>query len=138
MKTGRPRDVTPPDDELHRLGDDLVKWATEPTEEKRTAFQFWYALRHGMILKQWKLLKQHPVFSPYYEKARAALSQKLHNDELEKGMAHRYARMYDQELAQEENEEVLFKEKAKKGEEEQKFSLSEIKKMIEQGLLKQE
>lgn len=113
---GAPRITTPSKEECIELGKDLVQWATEETNEIRTSFSFWYALKHSIILKEWKLLKQKDEFRPYYEKARAALASKLHKQQLEKGLAHRYIRMYDQEMAEAENEDKIFESNLKKEE----------------------
>lgn len=114
MAGGRPRYTSPTIENVDFLGEDLVKWATEPTDEKRTSWQFWYALRHGMMLTEFKALKKLAQFRPYYEIARAAMSQKIHSDALEKGMAHRYARMYDRQLAEEEDDHARFEADLKK------------------------
>lgn len=101
----RPRTTTPEYDEVLELGQDLVKWATEETEEPRTLWSAWYALKHGLIEQQWKLLKQREEFRPFYEIARASLAQKLHKGTLEKTLAHRYLGLYDRSLNEFENEE---------------------------------
>lgn len=131
MVAGCPRTTSPSKEEAIELGKDLVQWATEPTEEKRTSFQFWYCLKHFMIREQFKALKQLPEFRPYYELARAAMSQKLHSDELEKGMAHRYARMYDLDLAESEDEELRYKSELTRAENREALNLSEAKKALE-------
>jgi len=100
---GAPRSTSPSKEELIKLGKDLVEWASEKTDEKRTSFSFWYAIKHDFIQEEWKLFKQKEEFRPYYEKARALLANKIHSDELEKGMAHRYIRLYDRDLAEEED-----------------------------------
>lgn len=104
MITGAPRITTPPVEECIKLGKDLVQWATEETDDIRTSFSFWYALKHGIIYEHWKLLKQKEEFRPYYEIARAALACKLHKQQLEKGLSHRYIGMYDRELSDHEKE----------------------------------
>lgn len=98
MVMGRPRELSPDIEETIKLGKHLVNWATEPTEDCRTAWSFWYALEQGLLEKHWKALKKLAEFRPYYEIARAALSKKIHCEELEKGMSHRYIGMYDREL----------------------------------------
>jgi regulator of sigma D len=104
MTAGAPRIITPPLEECVKLGKDLVQWATEESDDIRTSFSFWYALKHDLIYEQWKLLKIKPEFKPYYEKARAALALKLHRQQLEKGLSHRYISMYDRELTDHECE----------------------------------
>jgi hypothetical protein len=113
---GAPRYTTPPKEKCVELGKDLVQWATEETSEIRTSFSFWYALKHDIIYTEWKLLKQKEEFRPYYEKARAALASKLHKNQLEKGLAHRYIRMYDQELSDLEDSDKQFESNLKKDE----------------------
>lgn len=105
---GAPRTTCPSIEECVELGKDLVKWATEETKELRTAFCFWYSLKHGFLRSDWKLMKQKKEFRPYYEQARAALAKKMHTQELEKGMSHRYIRMYDRDLEEDENEQKKF------------------------------
>ncbi len=116
MPAGAPRITTPPKEECIELGKDLVKWATEETNEIRTSFSFWYALKHSIIYEEWKLLKQKKEFRPYYEKARAALASKLHKQQLEKGLSHRYIGMYDRELTEHENDQAKFNASLKKEE----------------------
>jgi hypothetical protein len=117
----RPRTSAPKTDkEIHYLGKDLILWATEETKEKRTAFSFWYALKHGMVRKQWKALLKLDIFRPYYETARSSLARKLHNDELEKGLTHRYLRLYDREIADEEDEKARYDAEVKKQSEPEK------------------
>jgi len=111
---GRPRVQLPPDEKVVELGKDLVQWAAEETDDKRTAFSFWYALKHNLIREEWKALLKLDLFRPYYEKARASLAKKLHNDELEKGLTHRYLRLYDREIADEEDEKARFDADLKK------------------------
>ncbi len=113
---GAPRITTPPKEECIKLGQDLVQWATEETSEIRTSFSFWYALKHSIIYEHWKLLKQKDEFRPYYEKARAALASKLHKQQLEKGLAHRYIRLYDRELSDAEDQDKIFDSNLKKEE----------------------
>jgi hypothetical protein len=104
MTAGAPRTTTPSKEECIALGEDLVKWATEETKDLRTSFSFWYALKHNLIHEQWKLMKQKDEFRPYYEKARAALTHKLHTQQIEKGLSHRYIGLYDRDLRDHEAE----------------------------------
>jgi hypothetical protein len=104
MMETRPRTTTPSREECIKLGQDLVVWATEETTDLRTSFSFWYALKHNFIYEEWKLMKQKEEFRPYYEKARAALAHKLHKQQIEKGLSHRYIGMYDRELTDHESQ----------------------------------
>jgi len=88
MAAGRPRTSTPSPEECIRLGEDLVKWATEPTPKSdwRCLFQQWYSLKMSILRKDWKTLIQCPDFLPYYEKAQAALAVKCVNGTMKDGM----------------------------------------------------
>lgn len=117
---GAPRTTAPPKEKIIELGKDLVQWATEETDDIRTSFSFWYSLKHGIIYTQWKRLKTFEEFRPYYEQARSALARKLHKQELEKGLAHRYVRMYDRELADEEDDKAKYDAELRKDTEKEK------------------
>jgi len=115
---GRPRYIEPKSkEECEKLGEELLLWATEPTEEKRTSLGFWYSLEKGILRQDWKALIKREEFRPYYESAQLALARKLHNDELEKGMAQRYLRLFDRDLVEEENEQAKYDADLKKSEE---------------------
>lgn len=103
---GAPRTVSPPPEECIRLGEDLVKWATESTKEWRCLFQQWYSLKQGILRREWKLLIQIEEFRPYYEKAQAALAVKCVNGTMKDGFGLRYIRLYDRDLVEEENEKA--------------------------------
>lgn len=140
MSTGRPRTASFESEEMIKLGKDLVEWATEETKDIRTSFCFWYGLKHGILLKTWKLMKQREDFRPYYERARAALAKKLHTQELEKGMSHRYIRMYDQELSENEDEKVKYDAEAKASatmKEVEAMSMVDVAKAASKGEIKQ-
>ncbi len=104
--SGRPRTSSPPPEECVKLGKELVKWATEETKEWRCLFQQWYSLEKGIRRKDWKNLILAPEFSPYYEKAQAALAKKAVDGTIEKSFGHRYIRLYDKALIDEENEQA--------------------------------
>lgn len=114
-KPGRPRIVAPPPEECIELGEDLVKWAAAPRDPNRPGeairFAEWYSLRHGFILKEWKILKLTKEFSPYYEKARTLLSRFYVSsgtkDQIKEGIAHRFLRHYCYDDVQEEENNQL-------------------------------
>lgn len=116
----RPRTTTPEYDDLVKLGEELVLWATEriPDEEKPYRFRFaqWYSLKKGMLDVEWELMKQKKEFRCYYEKARVALSNRITDGTLKEGIAHRFMRTYCPEVKQEEDETAKFKSELAKEE----------------------
>ena len=113
MVAGAPRTTTPEPEECIELGKDFIKWLTEDNGELKTSFQFWYAIKHGMVRDVWKALVKTPEFRPYYEVGRAYMAKEIHSQKLEKGLGHRYIRLYDRELAAEEDETKLYDAKLK-------------------------
>lgn len=111
---GRPRTTSPSPEECIELGKDLVKWATEKSKEKRILFSQWWAQKHHMIKKEWKALKELPEFLPYYELAQSALAVKAIDGTMEKSFGHRYIRLYDRELIEEENNQMKWEAELKK------------------------
>lgn len=100
MAGGRPRTVTPPPEECIKLGEDLIAWLHE---EKRLHLSGWWALKQGMLRKEWEALKMCPEFLEYYEKAKAYMVHICLDGTIKEGFGHRYLRLYDRELIDEEN-----------------------------------
>ena len=122
MPAGRPRTVIPSKAELIELGKDLVEWASAEQEKGRpirVRFCDWYTDR-GFIRKQWEEFRDKDEFSWYYEKARTILAARYVDGTVNQSIAHRYLRMYDPELRDEENKDAndneLRKAAALKGE----------------------
>lgn len=121
-KPRRPRTESPPPEECIKLGEDLVKWAAAPRDPNRPGeairFAEWYSLRHGLILKEFKLLKKCKEFFPYYEKARTLLSRFYISsgtkENIKEGIAHRFLRHYCyDDVQEEENNHLEFQAKLK-------------------------
>lgn len=122
MRVGRPRSAIPERDELILLGEELVKWATEKEkkgERIRVRFCDWYT-DQGFVRKQWEHMREKPEFQWYYEKARSLLAMRYVDGTVNQSIAHRYLRMYDPELRDDENKDAddneLRKASALKGE----------------------
>jgi hypothetical protein len=119
---GRPRSRIPEKEELIEFGKDLVQWASEKQkkgETIRVRFCDWYTDR-GFIRKQWELFRNLPEFSWYYERARSLLALRYVDGTVNQSIAHRYLRMYDPEVRDDEDKDAdtaeLRKASALKGE----------------------
>ena len=120
MTAGRPRTCIPEKEELIKLGEDLLLWASEKKKgELRCRWCEWYARKHFFIRKHWKRMLDTPEFRPYYEVAQSYLAEKLIDGTINPSLAHRYLRIYDPELKENEDidkdEEAERKAKALKG-----------------------
>ncbi len=105
MPAGRPRTSIPEKEELIELGKDLVEWAslqTKKGEPLRVRFCDWYTDR-GFIRKQWENFRDLKEFEWYYEKARSLMATRYVDGTVNQSIAHRYLRMYDPELRDDEN-----------------------------------
>lgn len=112
---GRPRTAIPDKEELIKLGEDLVKWAQgqqKKSEPLRVRFCDWYT-DLGFIRKQWEHMREKPEFQWYYEKARCLLGLRYIDGTVNQSIAHRYLRMYDPELRDDENVDADDNEKRK-------------------------
>lgn len=108
MAGGRPRESIPDKEELIKLGEDLVAWASEKKEgELRCRWCEWYACKHFLLRKQWKRMIDTPEFRPYYEIAQPYLAQKWIDGTINQSIAHRYIRIYDPELKENEDEDAI-------------------------------
>ncbi len=73
----RPRTSVPEKEELIKLGQDLLEWASEKKKgELRCRWCEWYACKHFFVRDQWKKMIEKPEFRPYYEAAQPYLAQK--------------------------------------------------------------
>jgi hypothetical protein len=121
MPAGRPRTSIPEKEELIELGKDLLAWASEKKKgELRCRWCEWYACKHFFIRAQWKRMLDTEEFRPYYEAAQPYLAEKWIDGTINQSIAHRYLRIYDPELREEENKDAddneLRKAAALKGE----------------------
>lgn len=122
MPGGRPRTVIPSKEELIELGKDLVEWAAEKQKKGdpiRVRFCDWYTDR-GFIRKQWEEFRDKEEFSWYYERARSLMALRYVDGTVNHSIAHRYLRIYDPEVRDEEDKDAqaaeLRKAAALKGE----------------------
>lgn len=108
MPAGRPRTAIPSKEELIELGKDLVQWASTPSkkgEGLKVRFCEWYTEK-GFIMKQWKEFHDKEEFSPYYERARTLMANRWVDGTINHSIAHRYIRIYDPELRENENSDL--------------------------------
>ena len=102
MPIGRPRTVTPPDNELVALGDEMIGWVETNTPIHLSQ---WWRLEKHFTKDVWKNICDHPKFSPYYEEALniIGLQYLLKNSEIEPSLKHRWQRVYFKDLRDEED-----------------------------------
>lgn len=136
MGIGRPRTCIPDDEELIRLGEDLLQWASEKKKgELRCRWCEWYSRKHFIIRKEWKRMLDTPTFRPYYEAAQTFLAEKWIDGTINASIAHRYLRLYEPELREIEDADAdaeaarkanALKSETKAQEEEKQRVLDEI------------
>lgn len=128
MVAGVRRTVSPSPEECKVLGEELLKWATEESEDFRFRFAQWYSEKKGILRKEWKTLIQRPEFMPYYEKVQSIFATKCLLA-VREGFGHRYLRLYDRDLIEEENEHARFEAEIKA--KEQKLATEEDQKRFD-------
>ncbi len=137
MPAGRPRSAIPEKEELIKLGEKLVAWASakqKKGEPIRARFCDWYT-EEGFIRKQWEHMREKPEFQWYYEKARSLMALRYIDGTVNPSIAHRYLRIYDPEVRDEEDKDAqaaelrkasALKSDARAAEEERQKVLAEV------------
>lgn len=100
---GRPP-VKIPDEDLDRLGRDLLAWLDKEGKEE-IFFKRWYYDRNNFTKDDWHHLTKREGFRPYYDLARTQMTSNLIKGEIEKSYVHRYLGIYDKQL--DEHEEAI-------------------------------
>lgn len=137
---GRDRTTTPEDDELVKLGEELVEWATEPAKELRFHINQWYCLKKGITKKEYDLMLQKPIFREYHAKARIAISARYVDGSINPTIASRFLRHYFEEVKQEENEKTKYDAETKANaniREAKEMNLVDLMKETSKGNIKQ-
>lgn len=116
MKVGAPRTVCPSDEDLIKLGEELVEWATEKTgkNDKRIHLTQWWSLKHAFTKDAWDSMCDKPVFIPYYKRAKQAIALRYIDGTINSSIAHRFMRHYFPEVELKENEQARFEAELKK------------------------
>jgi hypothetical protein len=110
MAGGRPREVTPPPDELIALGKEMVKWIKENNPSHISA---WYIGEKHILKSDWRKYVEKEEFRTYYENALQLIgSQYIEKDtKIEPNIKQRWLRLYFGDLREQENEDKEFESK---------------------------
>ncbi len=102
----RPRTTTPPDEDLEKLGEEMIQWVTlnQPMHLSQ-----WYTIHKRFTYNQWKAMIQIPLFLPYYEQALKMVGIKYINGDVNPSIAQRFLRVYFKDLKEEEDETLYTK-----------------------------
>lgn len=113
MPAGRPRTVSLPPDEMIKLGEEMIEYIET---HDVLHLQEWYGIEKMILDGEWKAMIQIPEFLPYYNKAIKMVAKKYvdKNSNVRDSIAHRFARIYYQDLRQSEDEFVILKAQAGK------------------------
>lgn len=112
---GLRRSLTPEDDQLEILGEELLLWCEEDVPKKERQHLFfsqWYSGKKNILRAQWKAMIQHPNFRPYYEQAASILGYKLVTGSIKEGLAHRFIRIYHADVREDDDEIAAAKNKS--------------------------
>jgi len=111
---GAPRTTTPPKEKVIELGEDLVKWSEEETDELRCRFCEWYTQPDiGMLRSEFDAMCKLDEFRVYYERARAALGKRYIDGSINPSMAHRFMWHMVPESADQEKAKFKAQEEAR-------------------------
>ena len=114
MPSGRPRTVSPSDEELEALGQQMVDFVSDEANNVLHLTE-WWSTHMFFEEKVWDTICRRQIFVPYYDKALRIIGKKY----LDKGsnvrdsISHRWLRHYFKDLKRSEDDEFKFKEETK-------------------------
>lgn len=102
---GRPRTLTPSDEDLIKLGEEMLEWVD--SQENILHLSEWYTIHKKFTYCQWKAIIQKPQFVPYYDEAlRKVGLQYLRKDSpVEPSLKQRWQRVYFKDLKEQEDQD---------------------------------
>ena len=107
MPAGRPRSVTPPPEEMIKLGEEMLEWIKI---NKPLHLSEWYSGEMFITSKVWDTMQVAPEFFPYYEKALRMIGKQYldKTSKVRDSISHRWLRVYFKDLKKEEDETAKF------------------------------
>lgn len=131
---GRVRTSSPDDEELEKLGQELVQWATEPTSELRYHINQFWLLEKKLSRESLKRARTNPVYRPYHDQAKAALANRYVDGSINPSIAQRFLRLYFDDLREEEDYQVRLKAELQRmqKEEDNEQRIDEIRKALKE------
>ena len=112
-KGGTPRTVSPPKEEMIKLGKELVQWVKD---NDPLHISCWYSIEKEISDKDWRTYQIRPEFVVYYERAQKIIGMKYldKRSNVRDGISHRWMRTYFKDFKSEENEKLEFQAKLAK------------------------
>lgn len=128
---GRPRTVCPDDEELIKLGEELVNWCnTEPTSNKLHITQWWSGEKF-IRSNVWEMMIRKNDFGGYYEKALRILAIKYIDGTINATIAGRFLRLYFADLRASDDELLKLKAELAKSQDQQADAENVIRKLAQ-------
>lgn len=106
LNNGHPRTVSPNDEGLIKLGEEMVEFCKKNEPLHLSDF---YTLEKGIIYKTWKTYIQRSVFIPYYEQALKIVAKHYINGTIAPPIAQRFIRIYYRDVKDEEDDIIQIK-----------------------------
>ncbi len=102
MTAGRPRTVTPPPEEMIKLGEEMIEWVKK---NKPLHLSQWYSIEKFITDKTWECMQVAPEFFPYYERALKLVGQQYldKRSNVREGISQRWQRVYFKDLRKSED-----------------------------------
>src|SRR6185503_14915744 len=100
MAGGRPRTTSLEPDDMIALGKEMVDWVKK---NNPLHLSYWYLRVKKIIFKDWRIYRERPEFTPYYEEALSIVGENYINGTVDKSIAQRFLRIYFKDLKEEED-----------------------------------
>lgn len=104
-KGGRPRTVSPPPEELEKLGQDMIEYVSDK-KNKVLHLSEWWSTKMFFVEKVWETIIRRDEFIPYYEQAMRIIGKQYidKTSNVRDGISHRWQHVYFKDLKKEEIE----------------------------------
>lgn len=104
---GRPRTVSPPTEEMERMGQEMIDWVKN---NNPLHLSEWWSIEKGFLASQWEAFIRIPEFLPYYETALFIVGKKYldKTSNVRDSVSHRWLNLYFKDLKREEYDKLKY------------------------------
>lgn len=135
MAIGRPRTVSPPDEELEKLGQQMLDFVSDKKNNVLHLSE-WWSTEMFFIERVWDTICRREAFVPYYERALRIIGKKYidKDSKVRDGISQRWQRVYFKDLkhSEDKDSEADYERKAKALKGEARAAEEEKQKVIDE------
>lgn len=138
MPGGAPRTITPPPEEVIKLGQQMIAFVSDKKNNVLHLSE-WWSIEMFFVENVWEALSKVPEFVPYYEQALRIIGKKYldKDSKVRDGISQRWQRVYFKDVRQQEDLDLRAKFELEKEMELFKHNLSSDGAKVDDKVLEQ-